>query len=227
MVEKSTIFFLHILYFTLILNIYKTNNFIMTEIAIAFITGVISPVTILYLKTKLSKKEKPDMVEEALKISELVTNKIDDIRENIKADRVWVTQFHNGGHFYPTGKSITKFSVIYESVNTGVSSIQSSFQNIPVNLFSKSMNRLVSADVIEISDYKDESIATYGLKYVAEENGCKSGYLFAIKTIDDKFIGVMGIDYTKRKTNLDDEVINNITIQASSLGGVLMTHLKD
>jgi hypothetical protein len=88
------------------------------------------------------------------------------------------------------------------------------------------MNRLVNADTIVIPDYKDETIATYGLKYVAEETGCKSGYLFAIKTIDDKFIGVMGIDYTKRKTNLDDEVINNIMIQASSLGGVLMAHLK-
>lgn len=198
----------------------------MAEIVIAFITGVISPVTILLLKTKLSNKEKPDMVEEALKVSELVTNKIDDIREDIKADRVWVTQFHNGGHFYPTGKSITKFSVIYETVNTGVSSIQSNFQNIPVNLFSKSMNRLVEGNTIEIPDYKDETIATYGLKYVAGESGCKSTYLFAIKTIEGKFIGVLGIDFTKRKTKLDDDVINNIMIQCSSLGGVLMNHLQ-
>lgn len=200
----------------------------MLEIAIAFITGVISPVTILLIKNKLeNNKKKPDMVEEALMVSELVTHKIDEIREGLKADRIWVTQFHNGGHFYPTGKSITKFSIIYESVNVGVSSIQSNFQNIPVNLFSKSLSRLVAADTIEVSDFKDETIATYGLKYVAEDNGCKSGYLFAIKTIDDKFIGVMGIDFTKRKTKLDDEVINNIMIQASSLGGVLMNHLKD
>ena len=98
----------------------------MLEIAIAFITGVISPVTILLIKNRLeNKKKKPDMVEEALMVSELVTHKIDEIREGLKADRVWVTQFHNGGHFYPTGKSITKFSIIYESVNVGVSSIQS------------------------------------------------------------------------------------------------------
>lgn len=200
----------------------------MLEIAIAFITGVISPVTILLIKNRLeNKKKKPDMVEEALMVSELVTHKIDEIREGLKADRIWVTQFHNGGHFYPTGKSITKFSIIYESVNVGVSSIQSNFQNIPVNLFSKSLSRLVSSDTIEVADFKDETIATYGLKYVAEDNGCKSGYLFALKTIDDKFIGVMGIDFTKRKTKLDDEVINNIMIQASSLGGVLMNHLKD
>ena len=199
----------------------------MLEIIIAFITGVISPMTIILLKNRLEKKNKPDMVEEALKVSELVTNKIDDIREDIKADRVWVTQFHNGGHFYPTGKSITKFSVMYESVNVGVSSMQQNFQNIPVHLFSKSMNRLVSADTIEIPDYKDDTIETYGLKYVAEETGCKSGYLFSIKTIEGKFIGVLGVDFTKRKTKLDDDVINNVMIQCSSLGGVLMNHLQD
>jgi len=196
------------------------------EICIAFITGVLGPILIIYTKNYLDKKNKPDMVEEALQVSELVTNKIDEIREGLKADRVWVTQFHNGGHFYPTGKSITKFSVMYESVNTGVQSMQTNFQNIPVHLFSKSMNQLVAADTIEIADYKDETIATYGLKYVAEDTGCKSGYLFAIKTIDDKFIGVLGVDYTKKKVKLDDDVINNIMINASSLGGVLMNHLS-
>jgi len=197
------------------------------EICIAFITGVLGPILIIYTKNYLDKKNKPDMVEEALQVSELVTNKIDEIREGLKADRVWVTQFHNGGHFYPTGKSITKFSVMYESVNTGVQSMQTNFQNIPVHLFSKSMNQLVTADTIEIADYKDETIATYGLKYVAEDTGCKSGYLFAIKTIDDKFIGVLGVDYTKKKVKLDDDVINNIMINASSLGGVLMNHLSN
>jgi len=197
------------------------------ELGIAFITGVLGPLSVIFVKNYLDKnKKKPDMVEEALRISELVTHKIDEIRDGVNADRVWVTQFHNGGHFYPTGKSITKFSVIYESVNTGVNSIQNSFQNIPVHLFSKSMNQLVTADTIEIPDYKDETIATYGLKYVAEENNCKSGYLFAIKTIDGRFIGVLGIDYTKKTKKLDDDVINNIMVQSSSLGGVLMNHLQ-
>lgn len=197
----------------------------MLELAIAFITGVVSPVIVLLVKSRIDKKKKPDMVEEALKVSELVTNKIEEIREGAKADRVWITQFHNGGHFYPTGKSITKFSVIYETVNTGVSSIQNNYQNIPVHLFSKSMNQLVTSETIEVPDYKDDTIATYGLKYAALESGCKSGYLFAIKTIDDKFIGVLGLDYTKRKVTLDDDVINNVMVHASSLGGVLMNHL--
>lgn len=199
-----------------------------TEVIVAFITGVLGPMSIIFIKHLLSKrKSKPDMVKETLKVSELITSKIEHIKDEFSADRVWITQFHNGGHFYPTGKSMAKFSVIYETVNTNVSSIQSNFQNIPVNLFSKSINQLLENDVIEISDYKDETIATYGLKYIAEDTGCKSGYLFAIKTIDGKYIGTLGLDYTKKKTKLDIESINHLMVHASSLGGVLMSHLSE
>jgi hypothetical protein len=195
-----------------------------SEVMIAFITGVLGPVLLLVVKNIIEKKKlkKPDMVLDALKISKLVEGKLEDIKDEFKPDRVWVTQFHNGGHFYPTGKSIAKFSIMYETVSTGVSSVQHNFQNIPVNLFSKSMNALVSNNTIEIPDYKDETVATYGLKYIAQDTGCKAGYLFAIKTIDDKFIGVLGLDYTKRKTTLNDDDVNSLMVYSSSLGGVLM-----
>jgi len=195
-------------------------------IVIAFITGVIGPIAVIYIKSKLEKKEKPDMVKDTLRVSELVTNKIEHIKEEFNADRVWITQFHNGGNFYPTGKSMAKFSIMYETVHPGVQSVQTNFHNIPVNLFSKSINQLLSNDVIEVADFKDETIATYGLKYIAEDTGCKSSYLFAVKTIDDRFIGTLGLDYTKRKTRLDIESINHLQVHATALGGVLMTHLQ-
>ena len=195
------------------------------NIIVAFLTGVIGPVILLLLKFYLDKKKtKPDIVKEALKVSGLVTDRIEEIREKYKADRVWITQFHNGGNFYPTGKSIAKFSVIYETVDANVSSIQSNFRNIPVNLFSKSINHLLVNDKIIIPDYKDETVATYGLKYIAESTDCKSGYLFAIKTIDDKFIGTLGLDYTKEKMNLSQQSINELEKHSSLLGGVLMTY---
>ncbi len=193
----------------------------------AFISGVLGPILLLLVKYYYEKsKTKPDMVTETLEVSERVMHKLDQIKEDFNADRVWVTQFHNGGHFYPTGKSIAKFSVVYETVNIGVGSIQSNFQNIPVSLFSKSTNELLDNDIISIADYKDPTIETYGLKYVAEESNCKSGYLFAIKTIEDKFIGCLGIDYTKRKTKLDLESITQLSIDAAIIGGVLNNHLQ-
>ena len=198
-----------------------------TEVIVAFITGIIGPILIMYVKHLLDKrKSKPDAIQETLKVSELVMNKIEHIKDEFEVDRVWITQFHNGGHFYPTGKSMAKFSVIYETVGSGVSSIQTMFQNIPVGLFSRSTNQLLQNDVIEISDFKDETVATYGLKYIASDTGCKSSYLFAIKTIEGKYIGTLGLDYTKKKVKLDIESINHLQVHASSLGGVLMSHLQ-
>jgi hypothetical protein len=195
-------------------------------VTVAFITGVIGPIAVLYIKHVLdSRKKKPDMVMDTLRVSELINQKIDHIRDEFNADRVWISQFHNGGNFYPTGRSMAKFSIMYEAVSTNATSVQSNFKNIPVNLFSRSINQLLQNDVIEVADFKDETIATYGLKYVAEESGCKSSYLFAIKTIDDKFIGVLSVEYTKRKTKLNMEDINHISNHASSIGGVLMTYL--
>jgi len=197
-----------------------------TEVIVAFITGILGPVILLYVKNKLDKSKKPDIVKEALQVGELIMSKIEHIKDEFDVDRVWIMQFHNGGHFYPTGKSIAKFSFIYEVVSMGTSSIQMNFQNIPVNLFSRSINQLLENDIIEIPDFKDESISTYGLKYIAEDTGCKSGYLFAIKTLDDKFIGVLGLDFTKNITKLDMASVNHISNHAASIGGVLMNHLN-
>ena len=93
----------------------------MVGILIAFITGVLGPIMIILLKNYLNRnKKKPDMVTETLRVSELITTKIEHMKDEFHADRVWVTQFHNGGNFYPTGKSMAKFSVMYETVNPGV-----------------------------------------------------------------------------------------------------------
>lgn len=198
----------------------------MVEITIAFITGVISPITVLIVKNWLDKRKKPDMVAETLEVGELIYSKIEDLREEFEADRVWITQFHNGGHFYPTGKSIAKFSIIYEVIGTGSHPIQNNFKNIPVNLFSRTINQLSNNDYIAIPDYKDETVATFGLKDVADSSGCKSGYLFAIKSIEGKFIGIMGVDYTTKKVKLEVNDINHLLIHSSSIGGVLMNHLQ-
>ena len=197
------------------------------QIVIAFISGVLGPILLLYIRHLLDKqKVKPDMVMDTLRVSELVNQRIEHIKEEFNADRVWVSQFHNGGNFYPTGRSMAKFSIVYETVGPNTNSVQTNFKNIPVNLFSKSINELYNNNVIEVPDFKDEKIATFGLKYVAEESSCKSSYLFAIKTIEDKFIGVLSLDYTKRKTKLDMESINHLQNHAASIGGVLMTYLQ-
>jgi len=196
---------------------------------VAIIGGIIGPIIVLtinwYLNNKLGKKKK-DMVTEALEVGELVTNRLDQIKEEYQADRVWLSQFHNGGHFYPTGKSIAKFSIFYETVSSNAPSLQLSLKNIPVALFSKSFNRLLSDNMIIIPDFKDESISTYGLGYLAEEYKNKSQYLFAIKNFEGKFIAIMGVDYTTEKHRLKTKEIEDLVHTSIALGGVLSNHLK-
>ena len=195
-------------------------------VAAAFITGVLGPIAVMVAKHYFDKsRKKVDMVTEALETSERVMHKLDHIKQEFGADRVWVSQFHNGGHFYPTGKSIAKFSVVYETVGVGIASSQSNFQNIPVSLFSRPINHLLENDILEIPDYKDEKVATYGLKYVADEMDTKSTYMFAIKTIDDKFIGIVCVDFVKDIVKLNTEDLYHLSNHAISIGGVINSHL--
>ena len=67
--------------------IYKIRG--MSEIVIAFLTGVLGPILIIYIKHILDKKKKPDIVAEALEMGEVITNKIEEIKE--------VVNFYNFG----------------------------------------------------------------------------------------------------------------------------------
>jgi hypothetical protein len=193
----------------------------------AFLTGVLGPVLILVVRHYLSENKKTkDPIKDAAVSGEVICKILDQIIDETGLDRVWIAQFHNGGHFYPTGKSIQKFSMIYEAVSTNADSIRHNFQNIPINLFSKSINRLLDYDRIIIVDYKDEETSTYGLRYLAEETGCRSSYMFALKNIDGKMIGVLSAEATKRKKDLNDDEYDSLRVHAAQIGILLDTYLR-
>lgn len=193
-----------------------------TEIFVAFITGVIGPILVIFIRKKIDAgKSKSDLVNEVIKYSEIIRLKLENIMIEHQPDRVWIVQFHNGGNFYPSGKSMTKFSMNYEVVNSGIQPVQQKFQNIPVSLFSRSMNFLFENSMILIPDCKSDDIDTFGLRYFMDEGGLKSCYLVSIKSIDGKFTGVLGLDYAKRKTKLNDEDMNHILNHASLISGNL------
>jgi hypothetical protein len=94
-----------------------------------------------------------------------------------------------------------------------------------VNLFSRALGQILENDIIAIPDYKDKKVATYGLKYVAETHKSKSSYLFAIRNVDNRLIGVIGIDYTEKTKKLDPLDVTLLKLEATKIGGVLMSHL--
>jgi len=197
------------------------------ELIGAFLTGVVGPVLYLIVNKVILKRNdnKRDKVRESLLDISTIDNELEDIREEFKSDRVWIAQFHNGGSFYPTGKSIQKFSIFYEVDKTGVSKIASTFNNIPCSLYPKTFDHLGNGDGIYIPDYNNPKIPTFGLKSAAASVGTKSVYIIPLFTFDGKFLGGIGMDYVNRKKKLSKDDWEHFQIKAGRISGYLSSYL--
>jgi hypothetical protein len=197
-----------------------------SNIIIAFLSGVIGPLIVVIVKYNLNKRKKPDVLVEAVNNANIINDEIERVLSEYTADRIWILQFHNGGNFYPTGKSIQKFSMIYEFVRLSKDTIRDNFQNIPVNLFSKALHKVLTDDYLSIPDYKDADAEIYGLKYFSDECRTKSSYLFGIRNLENRLIAVLGVEYTDRKKTLPVEEIIQLRVVAAQISGELSSHIK-
>ncbi len=200
------------------------------ELIAAFLTGVVGPIAYFFVNNHLAKQKDKgrDKVKETITDSNLITDELEEMREEFKCDRVWISQFHNGGNFYPTGKSIQKFSIFYEVTKAGVSSVAHTFNNIPCSLYPKAFDHMLNGEQkgIFIPDYKDPKVATYGLKEAAQSVGTKSSFLVPLFTLDEKYIGTIGIDYVTKKKKLTKEQWEHYQIKAGRIAGYLSTYLE-
>lgn len=200
------------------------NQEVVATILGAFLTGVAGPIAVQWIKARQSQKK--DTVAEEITFSRAIDHKIEEIKDRYQADRVWITQFHNGGHYAPTGKSIQKFSIFYEVTAPDIPPTKMMFQNIPVSLFAKTTAEVYDKGYLAIPDFKDPDTENYGMKYLADETGCKSYYGFAIFCIENKLIGTLGVEYTKKKRELTRSEIGELEVEAAVLGGVITNYLK-
>jgi hypothetical protein len=167
---------------------------------------VIGPVIIEWVKAKLKKEEKPSPVKEAIDVNELVDHQLDQLLEELGCDRLWIGQFHNGGHFYPTGKSIQKFSIFYEKCTPETLTIQNTFQNIPVSLFPRVLSKVYKDNEISLEDVSN-SEDTYGLEYLTTQFGTKSICMVGLHSLDNHLIGVLTISFQNKHHITKDEWI--------------------
>ena len=194
-----------------------------TTILVALITAVLGPLIVTWFKNKLETKPTKKLLEEAIDLNELVSEQLEIIIDELEADRIWIAQFHNGGHFYPTGKSIQKFSIFYETITPNTEPIQSVFQNIPVSLFPKSLSKLYKDGELSIATLNDEE--NYDLKPLCVSYGTKSFYMISIYNLDDHFIGVMGIAFNEEyKLSKEDWIF--IRQKVGAIGLLLTDYLK-
>jgi len=205
-----------------------TNHNHIMELLGAFLTGVVGPVLYLLISRYLQKqKEKSrDIVKENIVSVSLISNELEEIREEFKGDRVWIAQFHNGGNFYPTGKSIQKFSIFYEVTKIGISSVSHTFNNIPCSLYPKAFEHMMGGQGIFIPDFENPKVATYGLKEAAKSVGTKSSFLVPMFTLDEKYLGNIGIDYVSKKKKMTKDDWEHFQIKAGRIAGYISNHLS-
>jgi hypothetical protein len=165
-----------------------------TTIIVALITAVFGPIMVDWFKHKMEKKPKSTLMSEALEASALIDHQLDDIMKELDCDRVWIAQFHNGGHFYPTGKSIQKFSIFYEKYNQLLPPIQTTFQNIPVSLFGRALSQVQQTGELEILNVEIEE-NTFGVDVLTSQFKTKSLCMVGLYDLNNHLIGVMGISF--------------------------------
>lgn len=195
-----------------------------TTILVALITAVIGPAVLEWVRAKLKKEEnKNSSVKEAIDVNELIDGQLDQLLEELGCDRIWIGQFHNGGHFYPTGKSIQKFSIFYEKLTPSTSAIQHIFQQIPVSLFPKALSKLYKDGELAVVNYNTDE--TYDLSMFSKDYGTKSFYMLAIDDLDEHFIGVMGIAFNDKEHKLSKEEWIFIRQKVGAIGSLLTDYL--
>jgi len=190
-------------------------------ILVALITAVIGPMIVAWFRQMLAKKYDP--LKESIDNNNLIDQQLHNIMEIIECDRIWIAQFHNGGHFYPTGKSIQKFSIFFEKTSPQTHSITDTFHNIPVSLFPKLLSKVYKDGSLEI--LTKTATEEYNLYSFTDIPG-ESLYFYAIDDLSGRFVGLLGIAFNKSHRRLNNEESIFIRQKVGSIGTILDSFLK-
>lgn len=190
---------------------------------IAFLTGVLGPILLVFVKHKLFRKERQferrkKEFAKTLETQDLVNTSLNKLQAKYNLDRLWIAQFHNGGNFWPGNKSMKKMSMTFESTAPGIAADIMKMQNLPVSFLSPILQKLTNTDVtgVTIDVYTEED---YALRSFWETRGVQTVYLFPIKCLESDFIGIFGVDFVKRDGFVTDEVYDQLRAEALLLSG--------
>jgi hypothetical protein len=192
----------------------------LTSISVALITAGYFKQYFDSIKDRSSRKK----LTEQLKKDEVIHHSIREIRNSYNADRVTITQFHNGGNFY-TNSPMQKSSITYERMTRGLEPISQRFQNILVSNFSWYNNRVLNNEAYFFSTYED--ILDLATKSILKSHGSNSHVGVPIFDRHKNLVAILALDWSfneipeflidKEKYCFTQEFKENIYNQAQSL----------
>lgn len=197
---------------------------ILIPVIVALIVAIVGPISLEWFKNWLSKKsKKKSPIQEAININTQIENQLKKIFHELEGNRIWVAQFHNGGHIYPTGKSVQKFSIFYEYFDPKYGPISDQFQNTNISQYPGIMCKLYRNDYVKVIDSDKHK---YKLEQFFDEFKTKTMYFVALSDSNEDFIGFLVIEYMEGLGNLSKENIEYLLNRSGAIGILVDKYLK-
>lgn len=187
------------------------------ETITTFITGftaLVVSVTALIVTLIKSKKEieetLPQKIQKQCNIDMNIINRLENVKEILKADRVQIYDFHNGIH-YANGRSALKTSCSFEVVRSGIKGHQKELQSVPLSCIPVFIKTLLNSGELQINDLeeiKETMPATYELK---KSQDVVSFFDIILNNKNKEPIGFLAIQYNEKdKAEFTKEEMNEI-----------------
>lgn len=205
-----------------------------TQIVITVITSISSVVVALITAGYIRKKDDKNKEDKSKKLlidqiqkDELIHATLREIRRKYNSDRVFITQFHNGGTFY-TNSPMQKASITYERCSDGLQRISNKFQNYLISNLSWYASKVLKQEAFfyDIEESVDDII----MKSVYKTYSTWAHVGVAVYDNQQHPIATLAMDWviseppteyiTDKKFN--SEFIDDFTKDASSLKAYLI-----
>lgn len=159
----------------------------------AFITAIATLTSVLLGQKFIHKKQKNCVIRETSQNANVYAA-LAFLMGEMEADRAYVLEFHNGGDKF-SGRGQQKFSCTHEITADGISPECDFSQNHRISNYHRYINELVSQDHFVYADI--DNIYDKAFHKMLSRKGVKSIYNVPIKTLNNKVIGILGVDYVK------------------------------
>lgn len=182
--------------------------------------GISSAATLLgvflswFLKYKYGEYKQKKLTQE-ITHSKLIQTILDQLLTEYKCQRGFIFQRHNGGK-YQTGKSMSKISTSFESLEEGVSTEFKEYQNLPMSLYSRFIEDVVTHKAVYPNVDNIDDLIT---KAFFSQRGSKSAVVYPIKK-GNELIALVGFEWT-HKTEKLDSIFSKIEEDVKALGDTL------
>lgn len=164
------------------------------------LTAFITAIATLFVNILKAKKEiensLPKKIKNQCSVNIEITNRLEETKEIMKADRVQIYDFHNGGH-YANGRSALKTSCSYEVLRTGIKGHQKELQSVPLSCIPRFVRTLLNNGELKINnieEIKENMPATYELK---KGENVGSFYDIILNNKENEPIGFLALQYAK------------------------------